>query len=153
MALLSSLNQAKYKLIIILAIIAIVLGIVFVLASPAKKTEQSFPSVSPSHKPDNLYPGFPTTDSPAMKETISTPSSTTERGDPSYSQFLKERFLRRYPLYLKTPYEDKNFHIRYTGPLKFEVTIKTSTVSAQSAALNWIRSNGVDPSTHEIIFK
>ena len=155
MALLSSLNQPKYKLIIILAIIAISLGIIFTLMSSAKKTEQQpFPSISPSHKPDNLYPGFSTTNIPSIKETTSTPSSsTTEQGDPSYPQFLRERFLQRYPLYLKTPYEDENFYIRYTGPLKFEVKMKTSTASAQPAALNWIQSNGIDPSTHEIIFK
>lgn len=56
-----------------------------------------------------------------------------------------------YPLFRATPYSTADFDLKYTDALSLVVRIKSRDVEAARArALAWIRSQGVDPSTHRI---
>lgn len=58
---------------------------------------------------------------------------------------------KTYPLIDFVPYETENFRIAYEDPLYLRVKIKKKNVSAiKKEVLDWIRSKGVDPQTHQI---
>lgn len=58
---------------------------------------------------------------------------------------------KAYPLIDFVPYETENFRIAYEDPLYLRVKIKKKNVSAiKKEVLDWIRSKGVDPQTHQI---
>lgn len=68
----------------------------------------------------------------------------------SNPQFLPqkiEEMNQKYPLLPHLPLRSENFDIDYLGPLKLQVLLKKGT---KEEVLNWIRSKGVDPTTHQI---
>lgn len=67
----------------------------------------------------------------------------------NYDKFIKEN----YPLINFTPHQTPKWSIYYVGLLKLEVLLKSDTSQNRQEVLNWIKSKGVDPATHEIIWK
>lgn len=62
-----------------------------------------------------------------------------------------EESLKDYPLISLVPYETENFEIRYEAPLFLIIKIKKGKADLiKEEVLDWIRSNGVDPATHQI---
>jgi len=138
MAILEALKKLFEKKIIIVLVLIIILltAIIFI---PGRKTSKPinlpspnpvFPSVMPSIIPDK-----------------------TGKGDPGYQEEIETKLNKRFPLFPYLPYQTEDFSIKYSGPLSLEVTLKTASESAKSQALDWIRSKGVDPQSHKIIFK
>lgn len=133
----------KHKLIIILGFVAIVLG---VLRTSFLSKEKSLPQTSP-------FPISTPTITPTYKP-LPSPSKTplpAGRGDPELLRELFKETEQNFPLIDLLPYEDENMSIDYIGPLKLKVVFKTPQAS-QSAVFDWIRSKGVDPSSHQIEF-
>jgi hypothetical protein len=59
-----------------------------------------------------------------------------------------------YPLFNYVPYNSNDFYIDYTGKLTLLVTVKINNMEqVKKEALGWIKSKGVDPSTHVIHFE
>lgn len=126
----------KYQLVIGLALIA---GLVvsYKLLFPSQPTQPTPLPISPTPSP------FPTP----------TPiSENSGRGvtEQDFAQYI----INQFPLSYHLPYPGSEFSIRYLGPLKLEITIKQATSAAiRKKALDWIRAQGVDPQTHEIIWR
>lgn len=55
-----------------------------------------------------------------------------------------------YPLRDYVPYIAENFAIDYLKPLSLKVFLKKDTPGVREEVLAWIRSKGVDPTTHRI---
>lgn len=86
--------------------------------------------------------------------TFTTQALDTEgRGDPNIGQTLVQKERQDFPLLHWIPYESQDFKVDYLEPLKLEVTIKTSQEAAEAQLNAWIQSHGVDPATHEIIYR
>jgi len=75
------------------------------------------------------------------------------RGDPGYQQEINQKKNEFFPLLGYLPITPNDFNIVYVGPLSLEITLKTASDSAKTQALDWIRSKGIDPSSHQIIYK
>lgn len=59
-----------------------------------------------------------------------------------------------FPLFEVLPYENKDFQIDYSGKLQLIVKIKKNKVDdIKKEVLEWIRTQGVDPSTHTINYE
>ena len=74
-------------------------------------------------------------------------SFTTRK--PSESEGIIEEIQagqESYPLAKYLPYQTEGFEISYEGPLLLRVVLKGAN---QNQALDWIRSLGVDPTTHQ----
>ncbi|MGB9637463.1 MAG: Ig-like domain-containing protein, partial [Microgenomates group bacterium] len=81
------------------------------------------------------------------------PSSETGRGDPHFYRQIEKDVNENYPLLKYIPFETKNWWITYRGPLKLQVTFKKDTPALRQEVLDWIRSKGIDPGTHQIEWK
>ena len=75
---------------------------------------------------------------------------TEGKGDPNIGQKLLQKEQADFPLLHWVPYETTDFSIDYLAPLALEVTVKTSREAAEADVQDWIRSHGVDPTSHEI---
>lgn len=88
-------------------------------------------------------------------------SFTTEKEKYIYSpekqkqfyQQLDEETHRDMPLFDYTPYRTENFTVGYLKALTLQVLLKRDTPTIRQEVLNWIKSKGVDPASHEIIWK
>jgi len=80
-------------------------------------------------------------------------SNPEGKGDPGYQQEINQKKSEFFPLLGYLPIISDNFKITYNGPLSLEIILKTATESAKIQALDWIRSKGIDPSSHQIIYK
>ena len=78
---------------------------------------------------------------------------TTEKlqGDPTIPYESEKYTQTNYPLLEFIPYETESFSVTYSQPLTLKVTLKKGTKEIiESTVLNWIKSHGIDPSTHKI---
>lgn len=69
-------------------------------------------------------------------------------------QNMKAELARDYPLGQKTPYETTAFRVVYSAPLTLEITLKNTTLSAETALADirsWVQSNGLDPASHKYV--
>jgi methionine-rich copper-binding protein CopC len=76
-----------------------------------------------------------------------------EQNDPRQLQTLQSELNKDYPLASLTPYETSDYRIVYSAPLTLEIQLKGS-IKAQDAisqVQSWVKSNGIDPSTHKYI--
>lgn len=86
-------------------------------------------------------------------QTTHFPLAAAERGDPTYYEEIGEKLGQRFPLYRFLPWETESYTLKYLGPLKLEIDLKTASASAKNEAWEWIESKGVATKSHEIIFK
>jgi len=125
----------KYQLIIGLALIA---GLIvsYKLLFPNQ-------AIKPTPSP---------TPSPSPSPTIAIPTESFGRG--TTEQEFVQHTLEQFPLGPYLPYPGNEFAIRYLAPLKLQITIKQATSAAiRQKALDWIRQQGIDPQTHEIVWR
>lgn len=74
------------------------------------------------------------------------------RGDPGLVAKVHKKDQENFPLLRWVPYSAEDFEADYLGPLKLEVKIKTNQEKAKSGVEAWLKSHGIDPESHEIIF-
>ena len=129
------LKNKTLRLILILALIAgLMLGLK-ILFSQEKEKIPALPLSSPT------ITSFPTI---AIAE---------PEGDPNAPLEMRQENLRNYPLFDYIPYKTKNWQIDYLKPLTLEIILKADTLAIRQEVLNWIKEKGVDPASHEIIWK
>ena len=145
-SLLKSLKNKHYFIIFLIILIIVLIVISFLFS---KKTKTS-PITSPSFSP---LPSFEKTEKHPHFSIL--PKTSQPIGDPAYYQEISNKLNKRFPLTSHLPYETEKLKISYSGPFQLKVSLKTASPSAslKKEINQWIRSNGVDPSTHEIIFK
>lgn len=88
--------------------------------------------------------------------TVSKPTISplkTGLGDPYFYNEIQKEVSDKYPLLKNIPFESENWWITYRGPLQLKVTLKKDTAEIRQEVLDWIKSKGVDPSTHKIEWK
>lgn len=102
---------------------------------------------------DKNQPPSVTLPSPSPLPSPSIMPTVPPKADPKYYEEINDLFLKRHPLAPYLPFENEDFAIDYIGPLKLVVELKTATQSAKQETLDWIQQQGVDPQSHEIIFK
>lgn len=76
------------------------------------------------------------------------PTPVEEIGESA--QELVEYLRESFPLYDHLPYTSEKFYLKYKKPFHLKAVLKEDTPEAREEVLNWIRSKGVDPETHEI---
>ena len=81
------------------------------------------------------------------------PQPITGLGDPTFHQRQKVLIQQNYPLLNYMPHRDEEYYLDYIDPRKLIVLFKEDTPQIRQKVLDWIESKGVDPSTHEIIWK
>lgn len=83
------------------------------------------------------------------KEEISEEPEKLEKtlSDPGFLPKKIEEISEKYPLLPYLPLMSEKFDLDYLSPLKLRVILKKGT---KEEVLDWIRSKGVDPQTHEI---
>lgn len=74
-------------------------------------------------------------------------------GNPYFLEEAEESMQKNYPLLNNTPYEAQNFSVDYIGPLKLLVKLGKDTPQIRQEVLDWIKSKGVDPASHQIVWK
>ncbi|GEM_PF-4678031 len=126
--------------------LSFLIGVLWMLQAlfSVKKPPSGSPSPLPSSQPHFTLPSI--SPSPSI-------SSINERGDPSYWQEINRQLEANFPLVNSLPFSNEKFIIRYIGPLKLEITLKFASESAKTEALEWLRNQGMEPTSHEIIFK
>lgn len=128
--------QKRLRIIIILAIIAgFLLGIKFLFVS--KKPPQTIP--------------FPTPNPLVSLTPITTP--VFPKGDLDAPIQIRKEIPQDYPLFQFIPYKTANWQIDYLKPLTLEVIMKNDTQEIRQEVVGWIQSKGVNPSTHQILWK
>lgn len=134
-----NLFRKNLKLIIFLGVICITLGIIKFLLVP-KKTDKKTTPISPIITPP-----------PIINPTANPlPIATT---DPKIEEFYKklgQDTYKGFPLFDYLPYETDNWKITYIKSLQLEVTLKKDTPAVRQEVLDWIKSKGVEPSSHTI---
>lgn len=91
---------------------------------------------------------------PVYSWSFTTSNQTPEDSSQLVKQKEQQILTQSYPLYQYVPYANNNFSVDYTDKLTLTVTITNSGVTAvKQEVLTWIKSHGVDPSTHTIIYK
>jgi hypothetical protein len=66
---------------------------------------------------------------------------------------LSRKTYEETPLFDYVPYKTKNYTVDYIKPLTLQVLLTKDTPQIRAEVLDWIRSKGVDPATHQIIWK
>ncbi|OGE31054.1 hypothetical protein A2631_05230 [Candidatus Daviesbacteria bacterium RIFCSPHIGHO2_01_FULL_44_29] len=81
-----------------------------------------------------------------------TTSSEQNESSSSLVQEAEQQYNQQYfPLFSVTPYSEEDFEVDYKGKLELNVLIKTpNTAVGKQEFLNWMKSQGGDPSTHKI---
>ena len=76
-----------------------------------------------------------------------------EQNDPRFLQGLQADVNKNFPLGSLTPYKTVNFRVIYTAPFTLEIQTvgAISSKDATSQVQEWVKSNGIDPSTHKYI--
>lgn len=105
--------------------------------------------------PSIMSPPLTPSPTPAIPTLSLLPSPTSfpkEVGD-SPADLLKS-LKTKFPLIESLPYKTDRFSIDYKAPLSLKVEIKVATQTAEikKEVLDWIKTKGVDPSTHKIEF-
>jgi len=93
------------------------------------------------------------------KPTILSPTPTANinegKGDPDADENMAKEILENYPLFDKTPHQDKNWTADYLKPQKLIIVYKKGTNLSliKEEVFNWIRENDVDPETHIYVWE
>ncbi|MEI6690760.1 MAG: Ig-like domain-containing protein [bacterium] len=92
------------------------------------------------------------------KQKISTISFTTQQSqsNPRDLQKIQEGVDRDYPLADKLPFTTPTYQVVYISALTLQVELYDETLDQPKITKeinNWIGSEGVDPSTHTLVFK
>jgi len=126
----------KYQLIIFLALVASLLFGLKLTLPPEEKvplvTPTPTPSPSPTPQPEVTFPG---------------------EGRGTTEEELVKELAANYPLSAFLPYPDERVTIVYVKELTLEITIEPGSGISYEDVLNWISDQGVDPKTHQIIWK
>jgi hypothetical protein len=73
--------------------------------------------------------------------------------DPYIPYQIEETNKKYFPLLEWIPYNTKEFSVYYAEPLALEVKIyQGEQKTIEPKVLDWIRSHGIEPSTHKIQF-
>lgn len=123
-----------FALILVLTVIATSLFVWKVFLSNRQKTAPAPPTKIVEPTPTS---GF-------QKEVIQ------EEGVGESPEEIIQSLRKKFPLYDWAPYTSENFSVRYVDKFQLEVSLKENTPEARQEVLDWIRSKGVDPETHEI---
>lgn len=152
----------KYQLIIFLAFFAGFLLVLKLLILP----DTDEPGVIEDHPPTPIpektispaEPDFELTPTPSQLSptvpALKPPPEEEEAEVGITKEEFMEEVLRNYPLSPYLPYPDENISIRYTDILKLEIAKKEPfTDQEKEEVLQWIKNQGVDPETHQIIWE
>ena len=124
------------KIIIGVILFLLLFGIILFFLFGSKQIE----------KPQEEIP-TPTPETPFVIE-------QTGKGDPNALQRLEEETVKGYPLFPNTPHRETNWTLDYIAALRLEVTVKGAITEAiKTEVFTWIKSQGVDPDTHQIDWK
>ena len=84
-----------------------------------------------------------------------TTNDKREESSTRYVRDQEEQLIRNYyPLFDQIPYYSETFDVDYTDKLTLTVVIKDPDVKlVKDGVMQWIKSYGVDPSTHTIIYQ
>lgn len=76
-----------------------------------------------------------------------------EQNDPRLLQSLQSELDTDYPLASLTPYGTSDFHVVYSAPLTFKISLKSSISSQDAIAQvkSWVESNNIKSDTHKYI--
>jgi len=106
------------------------------------------------YQPPSITPPAPSpSPTPAIPTLTVLPSPTTiPEGLGDSPANLLESLKTRFPLIESLPYKTDRFIVDYQAPLflKVEIKIATQTAEIKKEVLDWIKSKGVDPETHQI---
>jgi len=83
------------------------------------------------------------------------PTPTVEifkEGKGESAEEILDSLKKKFPLVEFLPYETDDFSVDYIAPLHLRVKIRNATFSAKISqeVSNWIKSKGIDPTTHKI---
>ncbi len=127
------------RFILILAIIAgLLLGLKIILTTDKSQEKIILPPSPPPSPTFSLSP---------------TPKIMTPEGDLDAPLQIRKEIQRDYPLFDFIPYKTKNWQIDYLKPLTLEIILRSDTLANRQEVLNWIKEKGIDPATHEIVWK
>jgi hypothetical protein len=135
---------AKFIIIGILGVLVLIL-LTINLATNKKKPVSTF----------NPLPLASGSGFPILNPSSSPKMSETEKGDPQYYEEFNRQILEACPLYPYLPYETPLYKIKCSGKLQLTVNLKTASLSAslKQEINDWVSSKGINPTTHEIIYK
>lgn len=139
------LNLNKHQMIKIFSIspknkLIIGLGIVFIIVVVLKI--YSGTKIPPQVQPvPTQFPTITPIDTPAYNPNL------------EFRKSIEPIITNNYPLLDYIPYKTPFFSIDYTKPLTLQVVLVKDTSEVRQEVLDWIRSKGVDPSTHKIEWK
>ena len=127
------------RFILILAIIAgLLLGLKIILT--ADKSQEKI-IIPPSFSPSPTFYLSPT------------PKIMIPEGDLDAPLQIRKEIQRDYPLFDFIPFKTKNWQIDFLKPLTLEIILRSDTLANRQEVLNWIKEKGIDPATHEIVWK
>ncbi len=66
---------------------------------------------------------------------------------------LSRKTYEETPLFDYVPYVTENYIVDYIKPLTLQVLLTKDTPQIRAEVLDWIRSKGIDPASHQIIWK
>lgn len=90
-------------------------------------------------------------DQPLAKWSFTTSSQPNESSSQYVVEFEKSYNQKYLPLIDFVPYYSNDFNLGYEGDLRLRVIVKNPNIDLVKHEVNdWIRSHGVDPSTHTI---
>ncbi len=72
------------------------------------------------------------------------------QGDPQLREEIDDFQTNQYPLLPFSPPNNASFYFIYTGPLQLKIFLKGNVGQAKQEALDWITSQGVNPTTHQV---
>lgn len=70
--------------------------------------------------------------------------------DPQLREEIDKFQTSRYPLLPFSPPNNASFYFIYSGPLQLKIFLKGNLGQTKQEALDWITSQGVSPTTHQI---
>ncbi|MFH1840904.1 MAG: hypothetical protein ABH807_02000 [Candidatus Shapirobacteria bacterium] len=76
------------------------------------------------------------------------------QSDPYIPYQIEEANRKYFPLLEWIPYNTENFSVYYVEPLTLEISIQQGEQKTiEPKVIEWIRSHGIDPATHQIQYK
>jgi len=98
---------------------------------------------------------FSTKSKPTILSPIPTININEGKGDPDADKNMAKETLENYPLFDKTPHQDKNWIADYLEPQKLIIVYRKgiNLNLIKEEVFNWIRENNVDPKTHIYVWE
>lgn len=99
------------------------------------------------------------TPTPTVTATVYPPPNTNltptpiPQGEYNFREIMEDEILSAYPLFHYLPITTTNWSISYTDKKQVTVLLRQETPEVRQEVLDWISDHGVDPQTHEIIWK